>query len=378
MADVMITGLGSSGGWALEFLARTPDVSEIVVCDAKDRSKHIATALSGANHLGFYPRVRFEQVDLTDVERTATIIEATKPAVILNCTALMPWYSRKLLDLPPDMATLLKHTGVAAWLPMHVCIIQRVMMAVHQAGVDSRVINLCFPDAVNAILARQGLAPALGAGNADLLIPNLQRAVAARLGGHEREVEVLLVAHHSLTGMGPSDTQETIPYYLKVLHRGRDVTEELPVDQMMYQAGQDRLPGAQLDSLAASSMVKNALAILRDSHLRTFAPGPAGLVGGYPVEVARDSVEVRLPADLTMDQAVALNEHSQQRDGISEIAADGTVNLTEKAWQSMYDLSGYRMPSFRPDESYRRAMELIDVYRGLKAKYGVKQDVPQA
>ncbi len=372
MVDVMIAGLGGTGGCALELLARTPDVRDIVVCDAKDQGRKIATAVSGANYLGFYPRVQFERVDLTDVDRTAELIASAAPVVILNCTALMPWYGRKLLDLPPELSASLKDAGVAPWLPTHVCIAQRVMMAVRRSGVPIPVINLSFPDAVNAILHRQGLGPALGAGNADLLIPNLKREVARRVKGHERDVQVLMVAHHALTGLEPSDTPETMPHHIQVFHRGRDVTGEVPVGDLLYRASQDRLPGALMNSLVASSLVKNALAILRDSHLLTFAPGPGGLIGGYSVEIARESIEVRLPAGMTLGEAVALNERAQRRDGISEILRDGTAVLTGGAWRAMREATGYDMQSFHPEESYPRAMELVEVFHGLRARYGVR------
>ncbi len=372
MVDVMIIGLGGTGGAALEILARMPDVGDIVVCDAKDQAKKIATAVSGANHLGFYPRVTFERVDLMDTERAAAVIAAAAPVVILNCTALMPWYGRKLLDLPAELEAAMKSSGVAAWLPTHVCIAQKVMLAVRQSRVSTRVINLSFPDAVNAILHRQDLGPVMGAGNADLLIPNLQREVARQVKGHERDVQVLLVAHHALTGLQSTDTPESMPYHIQVLHKGKDVTDDVSIGDLLYRASQDRLPGTLMDLLVASSLVKNAMAILRDSHLLTFAPGPGGLIGGYSVKISRDSVEVNLPDGITMQEAIALNERAQVRDGISEILKGGTVVLTEKAWRGMKEATGYDMKAFHPEDACRRAKELIELFHGLRSKYGMK------
>ena len=372
MVDVMITGLGGTGGAALEILARMPDVGDIVVCDAKDQGKKIATAVSGANHLGFYPRVTFERVDLMDTERAAAVIAVAAPVVILNCTALMPWYGRKLLDLPADVEAAMKSSGVAGWLPTHVCIAQKVMLAVRRSGVNTRVINLSFPDAVNAILHRQNLGPVMGAGNADLLIPNLQREVARQMKGHERDVQVLLVAHHALTGLQSTDTPESMPYHIQVLHKGVDITDDVSIGDLLYRASQDRLPGTLMDLLVASSLVKNAMAIVRDSHLLTFAPGPCGLIGGYSVKISRDCVEVNLPDGITMQEAIALNERAQERDGISEILEDGTVVLTEKAWRGMKEATGYDMEAFHPEDACRRAKELIELFHGLRSKYGMK------
>ncbi len=372
MVDVMIIGLGGTGSWALELLARMPDVERILACDVRDQSKLIATAVSGANHLGFYPDVRFERVDVSDMDSTAALINSTEPVVILNCTALMPWYGRKLLKLPPEKSKLLKRAGAAAWLPTHLCMARRVMLAVRESGVSTQVINLSFPDAVNASLHRQGLGPVMGAGNADLIIPNLRRGVARKIGGHARDVQVLMVAHHALTGIKHGDTEESMPYLVQVLHDGRDITAETPVHELVIRAAETRLPGALMNSLVASSMVKNAAAILHDTHLLTFAPGPRGLIGGYPVEIARDSTEVVLPSGVAMEEAVTLNERAQVEDGIERILDDGTVVLTQDAYRSMKRVTGYDIPSFHPEDSCERAMQLLEVFRELKSQYGMR------
>jgi len=81
--------------------------------------------------------------------------------------------------------------------------------------------------------------------------------------------------------------------------------------------------------------VKNILAILNDTRELTHAPGPNGLPGGYPVRLSAKGAEVVLPEELSLEEAVRINEEAQKFDGIQEIKNDGTVFFTEKAVKIM-------------------------------------------
>jgi hypothetical protein len=72
------------------------------------------------------------------------------------------------------------------------------MKAVKMSGIQTHVVNSSFPDATNPSLARVGLAPTVGIGNMDLIIPYIRKATSEILSVPMSNVEVELIAHHPL------------------------------------------------------------------------------------------------------------------------------------------------------------------------------------
>lgn len=64
--SIMLVGLGGLGFDMLQFLARTPGVSEIVTADKDGTTGLFKThnAIHGASCEGHYPRIRFVQMDV--------------------------------------------------------------------------------------------------------------------------------------------------------------------------------------------------------------------------------------------------------------------------------------------------------------------------
>lgn len=81
----------------------------------------------------------------------------------------------------------------AAWLPLQVPLVRRLMEARREAGVRAPVVALAFPDAIGPVLAAAGLAPDAGAGN----VAEVAAKLAACAEHAREEVEVRLVMHHA-------------------------------------------------------------------------------------------------------------------------------------------------------------------------------------
>jgi len=56
-----------------------------------------------------------------------------------------------------------------------------LMQAVKASGIATKTVNAAFPDAVNPILARIGLAPDIGVGNVANLVPAVRLSIARLL-----------------------------------------------------------------------------------------------------------------------------------------------------------------------------------------------------
>ena len=73
------------------------------------------------------------------------------------------------------------------------------------------------------------------------------------------------------------------------------------------------------------------MAVLNDTNELTNAPGPNGLIGGYPVRIGAKGVKVELPEGMTLEQAIQYNTDQARYEGVAAIKEDGTLVVTEEA-----------------------------------------------
>ena len=162
MNNVLIVGLGDIGEHILELLTRVPAVSQIYAVDKSEEFKSkVYSAIAGAIHQGYSPRVEFSKLDLNDIDATAELLKKIKPDVIVNSAALKTWWVAQA-SLPKETFVKLDEAGYGPWLPFHLTLIHKLMTAVKKSGIKRPVVNCSFPDAVNAILGKLGMAPTVG------------------------------------------------------------------------------------------------------------------------------------------------------------------------------------------------------------------------
>jgi hypothetical protein len=350
----------------LELLARTPGISHIVGADfnAEWGRQKTYTVASGAALQGFYPRLDFVKIDLHDIDRTAEAIDQLQSRLIFNAATLQTWWVRRN-RLSPEKAARLADAGAGPWLPTHMALARKLMLAIQASGWQGPVINSGFADASNMVLAKRGLAPTVGLGNIDLIIPNIQLGVAQRLGVPARNVNVYAVLHHYHVSAFQKSPVDVPPYFVRILVGDHDVTAQFHTDQLLYEVSQDRLSAEHVNAMVAASGVKNALALLRDTGLLTHANGPQGLPGGYPVRIDAEGANVFLPDGVTLEQAVNINEGGQRGDGIERVEDDGTVIYTDEAAEIFGEVLGYDLRPLKFDECDARAEELIAHFQAL-------------
>jgi len=353
----------------LEFLARTPGVNRIVAADVNEDWGVCKTnnAILGAVNQGFYPSIIFRKIDLNYVDGTSKILREEEPDLVFNATTLQSWW---VIDLLPEKVyEKLLGAGLGPWLPMHLTLTHKLMMAVKKAGIKAHVVSSSFPDAVHPVLGKVGLAPTVGIGNFDLLIPRIKKVVSEKLGVPIRNISVFMVGHHVHDVLVEDfGTTGGAPYFLKILVGDKNVTDKLDSEKI-FSEPLPTPPGNQSDQQVASSAVKNILAIINNTGELTHAPGPNGLPGGYPVRLSAKGAEVVLPEELSLEEAIKINEEAQKFDGIQEIKNDGTVVFTEKAVGIMREMLNYDCEELRLKESEERAMELRALYKSFAERY---------
>jgi len=378
---IMIVGIGELGGILLEYLCRIPGISRIVTADRNEDwgFRKTNSAVLGASYMGLYPDIKFQPIDLLNVEQTAEVLKRINPTIIYNGTTLQSWWV--VNELPPEVNKQLyrRRCGLGPWESMHLALTSRLMKAVKASGIDTYVVNSSFPDVTNPSLARAGLAPTVGIGNMDLVIPYIRKTVAEMLSAPISNVTVELVAHHfhayywCRAGSGSE-----APHHLRVFVGKEDVTERLG-DRAQFVAELPKhamRPGGRHGQyLVAASSLNNIMAILNDTGEVTHAPGPQGLEGGYPVRLSRKGAEVMVPEGMSLNDARALMLEAQQYDGIQEIRDNGDVVLTEEAYATFKELLGVDCRVVTIEDSLEQAKELRAKFETFAAKHGV--DVPR-
>jgi hypothetical protein len=354
-----LIGLGDLGGVILEFLAREPNIDAITAADrdAERGEARCNLARLGAMMQGFMPEIQFTALDLDQEEDVAETLDSLNPSIVLCAASMMTWWLPGIL--PQDAARRLGRVGFGAWLPLHLNLPIKLMRAVRLANYQGHVLMAPYPDVVNPVLGSIELAPTCGVGNVDEIIPKIQLMAGEKLGVKPIQLQVHLVAHHALQAWVFSSKRDPHPpFFLRVEHEGRDVTEEVEAKTLLlssYPIPQNRA----WHFLTAASTVRLIRALISEDEKELHVPGPSGLPGGYPTKVSRSGVRVALPPDLTLEEAIDINQRSHAFDGIESIQSDGSVIYTAETTQIMLDELGYDCSTLPVNEVNSRAIELM-------------------
>ena len=375
---IMIIGIGELGGIVLEFLSHIPGMCDIVTADANNDwgIRKTNSAILGASYMGLYPHITFQPLNLLNIEQTAELLKKINPTIIYNGTTLQSWWV--VNELPPEVnAELYKdRCGLGPWASAHLALTAKLMKAVKMSGIQTYVINSSFPDAVNPSLARVGLAPTVGIGNMDLIVPYIRKATCELLNVPMSNVEVEMIAHHyHCYNWCRSGKGYDAPHFLKVYVGKQDITSRLG-DRQSFVAELPkraiRPAGRHGQFLVASSSVKNIMAILNDTGELTHAPGPQGLEGGFPVRLSRKGAEVVLPEGFSLGKARQLMLEAQQYDGVLEIRENGDIVVTDEAYENFKQTLGVDCRTITIEDAYDQYQELRRKLNEFARKHGVK------
>lgn len=371
LRKIMILGAGDIGRRVFHEMAHSTNKRHVELVGRDEEAMLRATNMTRFCSLqrGFSPTVSHSTTDLVDVERTAECIAAFRPDVLFLSASYQSWWV--ISTLPQDAFERLYAANYGPWLPMHLVPVMKAMEAVKLSGTEPIVVNAAYPDAVHPALASVGLSPDLGIGNVANNVPALQAVAADHLGCDAEGIEVRLIAHHyvshRLSRRGDSGSARMS---LAVLHKGCDVTAELDIPALL-----GRLPaeyrrtgglGGQGMTAASALSVLEPLANERDAFVH--APGPNGLLGGYPVAIESDKISLRLPEGMSQDEALAVNISGQQQDGITEIRRDGTVVFENSAMDVMREELGYDCPEMSLADAEGRAREIAERFAAYRTR----------
>jgi hypothetical protein len=305
------------------------------------------------------------------VEENSATLARIRPDIIVNCASLQSW--RIITQLPGSLYEALDQAQLGPWLPMHLAPAYELMRAVKHSGVKALTVNAAFPDAVNVVLDKVGMAPDTGIGHVANLIPGTRLAIARQAMCSPAEVQVRLVAQHYFSHYVPRGGLPPMANYrLHYRIKGVDCTGEFD-DAVIFDSLSTyfrRLGGAEGQFLTASSAVGVNEHLFSQDEVITHAPGPNGLPGGYPVRVGLGQVLLALPYGVSRADAIAVNQRGQRQDGIFAIHPDGGVTFESQQMAVMESLLGFSMSHLALHDVHQWAAELGRKYQAFAANAG--------
>ncbi|MEU3199955.1 hypothetical protein [Streptomyces sp. NPDC006996] len=244
-----------------------------------------------------------ERVDfgpgLANADALTRLLERISPSVVAICASrFSPW---ERFRQPSAWTDLVASGGLGLTLPLQADLAVRVSSAVARACSGAHVVNACFPDAVNPVLAALGLPILCGVGNAGVIHASVRHALG--VAAPER---LKVLAHH-VHLHAPDDAEDEALAWL----------DGTPVPDVSAALVQQRCTDRELLNLVTGHTAAGLItALATGADWSTSVPGPWGLPGGYPVRAHDGGLTLDLPPDLDRDQAIAWNRRVGQADGV--------------------------------------------------------------
>jgi hypothetical protein len=353
-ATVVLIGVGDMGERLALGLAASGRVRRLVLVDIPGSGLGEKAAAIATSYDCAASAVELDARDQLGVER---LLRRTVPELVVQAASLQsPWALVERCDAP---ARALRAAGIGIRLPLQLPCLLSVMRAVREVGFTGAVANLSLPDLTHPVLAAHGLAPTVGLGNVAMLLVRVRAALRSRQPDGELPL-VRVVGQHfqvygALQAQPPDDPADRARVYLG--------EEGERADLLAYTAA-PIAPGVRYNVVTAAAALPVLLAVLPGAEpLRWSTPSPAGLPGGYPVQIVDGRVSLDLPAGVELEEAVAYCARIGRSDGVERVDADGTVHFTDTARSLVADVAPELAEPLPFDDEViaRRARQIIEL-----------------
>lgn len=264
----------------------------------------------------FGAEVRAEAMvaDLSSAEAVRPVIEAAQPDVVVQGASVQT--SSVIARTGDAWSRLVAEGGLSATAVFQALLSARVGRAIQLAGSRALLVNCCFPDVVNGMLAGLGLPVACGVGNVGIL----SSAFAGALGP---DAGVKVLAHYQTIGAWRRPVEERGGFHPpRVWLNGAEVP-----DVHARFAGIRLTPEPAIEVSGSASVPLLVAMATPGTEIAAHAPGALGLPGGYPVRWRDGALALDLPPGLSRDEAVTWNESFEARNGLL-VSPEGQVTYT--------------------------------------------------
>ncbi len=283
----------------------------------------LARARSAA--LGSQLLVQVEHCDYTHEQLRRLFSRLGASAIVMLASKQSPW------TMGSRWRALIGFAGYGLTLSLQACLADRVFRVARESLPDAVLVNGCYPDLVNRLLADRGTSVACGIGN----IAIIDSVLRSQYPGDE----IRLVAHHAHVAALMKGRWDGLAPPL-VWQNGKRWLDDAGANLIAHLS----LPSdSSLNEVTSASAIPLLLALIgRDSPWKGHAPGVAGLLGGLPVKVSYRSVEIDVPPGTSLEEMCSLNEVYGISDGV--IVDERGVYRLAKSAEEIEAACGVRVP----------------------------------
>jgi hypothetical protein len=355
---ILLFGTGAFAGRIACDIAATArhPVRLVLAGRNRDRLDWLATACN-ARAATFETGVQTQTVtaDLGSVEAVAPVIAAVRPDVVVQGASVQG--SAVIAQRADGWSRLVAEGGLSATAVFQALLSARIGAAMRVAAPAALLVNGCFPDVVNPMLAVLGLPVACGVGNVGILSACFGGALGP--GGLAR---VKVLAHYQIIGAWrrPAAERAGNP-------PPRVWIDDAEVADVHARFAALRLTPEPAIEVSGSASVPLLVAMAtRGTTLAAHAPGALGLPGGYPVRWADGALALDLPPGITRDEAVGWNQGFEARNGLL-VSHTGRVSYTGVLQQRLHALSPSLAAGFALQDLEAVHAEMAALRQGLQA-----------
>ena len=350
---IMIIGLGSVGGYLLDYLLSSGDEEMEICIVGRNREKmvsdvniaRVASLIRGQNRCNVDI---LSNVDLNDISAIEACLKDWQPDIIVNS-------SRAYSGLKYGSISWKSVRAYGIWAPLAIKYIKNIMEAYENAGCNAIVINTSYSDAVIPWLKSAGKAyPDFGSGNINHLIPRIRFAVAEEKGISDYwNIEITYaVSHFHDVVISKEGQTEGVEQLIDIRYKG----EQLNLDMdKVFSACRIAMPvNAKRNMMNASSnfeIIQAVLSVVRNREDRKLhCPGVFGEIGGYPIRLDGTGEQVVSCIDETcfaLDRMREKNRESIYLDGVENVE-EGNLYYTDELIEKAKKAFGVTLPKEVP------------------------------
>ena len=361
---IMIIGLGSVGGFLLDYLVSRNDPSiKIVVVgrnDEKMQSRVNISRVAATIRKQNKSKICIESdVDLNDIDSIQKTIQKYEPDFIVNSSRAYPGLKYGSISWKNVRA-------YGIWTPLSIRFTKNILEACDRSDTNAIVINTSYSDAVNPWLASAGRAyPDFGSGNLNHLIPRIRFAAAEILGIDDFwNLDVMIATGHFHDVCISKEGQtEGVNVPLRIYYNG----EEQDIDKAaIFKRCSIPMPTDATRNMMNASSNYNIIdafitCVRTQENQRVFSPGALGHLGGYPVVVGYQDNALYAWIDteyFSMDEMAQGNRESLLLDGIEAIE-NGTLVYSDFLIEKAKNAFGVTLPKEVPFDKIDDTAEFL-------------------
>ncbi len=361
---IMIMGLGSVGGYLLDYLlSESNENVEIIVA-----GRNLEKMQSDVNIIKVSSLIRgknksvvkiVSDLDLNDVESIKKCINENTPDIIVNT-------SRAYSGLKYGSISWKHLRAYGIWTPLSIKYIKNIMQAHEEAGSQSIVINTSYSDATIPWLKSANKAyPDFGSGNLNHLIPRIKLAVAQKFDIKDFwNIDVTYAtAHFHDVVISKEGQTEGVEQLIDISYNGKKI--DANTDEIFKLCKIAMPVDAKRNMMNASSnfdIIKGIIsAVCENKKVKLHCPGVFGEIGGYPVIIDGTGKNIIAKIDDSKFSLIKMREKNRQSiylDGIEKIE-NGTLTYTDELIKKVHDSFGVNLVKDVPFENIESTAEFI-------------------